>query len=826
MAAPSAPFQLAPNSTAAQPFNLAPQAQPTPAAPQPSFPTATGTPPAPSAIPMQSAVPPRPNAPAGNAVPARTGAPGSATAINRFILPDPKLRLNGETASRAWSVFLTGDEAAQGADLNIGYQNAIFDMPEASRLQVLINDVQVLDTPLASGNGISKLTAHVGSNVLRSGPNTVRLQATQRHRTDCTVPSTYDLWTDIDPKSTGLVLNGGRTQTLRTLDDLPAVGMDADGITTVRIIAPSGEQPVVGDRLLRTVQAISLRARFPHPVVVVTGTLPAPGGPGTLNVVVGTGTEIGNLLSSPPAEASAHSFIGYVDEPRLGGQALVISGPNWSDIDAGIEQLAAGVSRPIGAPRNALDTAPYQAPDAPFIAQKGSVSLADVEVPTQEFSGRRFRTEFAVGVPSDFYAQAYGITLVHLDAAYTAAVLPGSHVDIYVNGQIASTVPITSSGGGIFRHFPVKVPLRNFKPGLNQIAIEAILRTQSDEECAPGATLPGDSRFVLFNTTSLDMPNFARIGRTPDLSGLSGTAFPYNLTASSIALVLGRHDLPSYSAAATLLARMAHDAGRVLSVDSSVGANAVGNRPAIFLGSAGQLPQGILPVAGVAESARASWPAAPASVPNSPEARPYDSVLQDFRNRQEQGNGQTAANQGALSGTSNADILARWQGQVNGGAIIGSITRFENWFKQTFDISASSLRLGAPPIVPFQPSPQTTLVIAQGLNPDRTVPWTLITAGTQEQLVGGLAEITAPDLWSQVGGRLTAYRTSTRRVDVLPVASYIFLPTQPLGFSNLRLIAANWLSMNIVAYALVLAGFCVVLGISTAALLKLMGRRT
>ena len=71
--------------------------------------------------------------------------------------------------------------------------------------------------------------------------------------------------------------------------------------------------------------------------------------------------------------------------------------------------------------------------------------------------------------------------MILLDAAYTPAVLPGSHIDIYVNDSIASTVPITSSGGGLPRHLPINVTMRHFRPGVNTIAIEAILETESDK---------------------------------------------------------------------------------------------------------------------------------------------------------------------------------------------------------------------------------------------------------------------------------------------------------------------------------------------------------
>jgi hypothetical protein len=59
----------------------------------------------------------------------------------------------------------------------------------------------------------------------------------------------------------------------------------------------------------------------------------------------------------------------------------------------------------------------------------------------------------------------------------------------------------------------------------------------------------------------------------------------------------------------------------------------------------------------------------------------------------------------------------------------------------------------------------------------------------------------------------------------LPAANVELVATQPPTFANYRLIAANWLSSNILSYALLLAGLAVILGLATATLLSNLGRR-
>jgi hypothetical protein len=226
---------------------------------------------------------------------------------------------------------------------------------------------------------------------------------------------------------------------------------------------------------------------------------------------------------------------------------------------------------------------------------------------TEEFAGRRFRTDFVVGIPSDFYANEYGQARLLLDAAYSAEVKPGSHIDIYVNDNIAATVPITNSGGAILRKLPVPVTMRHFRPGANSIAIEAVLMTDADEACAPGATGKQDSRFVLFDTSAFEMPRYARMAQLPNLARSAGTGFPYNRSATPVPVMVDTSEVGSVSAAATILAKMSSAAGRPFAIDSIASTQAIGERDALFFGPIGRFPPEILTQVGLTADSRVTW---------------------------------------------------------------------------------------------------------------------------------------------------------------------------------------------------------------------------
>jgi hypothetical protein len=85
--------------------------------------------------------------------------------------------------------------------------------------------------------------------------------------------------------------------------------------------------------------------------------------------------------------------------------------------------------------------------------------------------------------------------------------------------------------------------------------------------------------------------------------------------------------------------------------------------------------------------------------------------------------------------------------------------------------------------------------------------------------------MTAQNTWSQISGRITVYSGKTGKIDTVPISRFSFVVSQPWSLTNYRLIAANWLSSNILSYAFLFVVGCFLLGVSTASLLSRIGRR-
>lgn len=709
--------------------------------------------------------------------------------LRRYIVPFADLVLPGETARRSWAVYLTAQQAASTASLKLAYQNAIVVAPESSRLKLSINGTRLVDAAVESPDAVSELNAPVPQGLLRPGFNDVTVDVEQRHRTDCTIQSTYELWTQIDSKRTFLTFSDSVAAQWKGLDDIRAIGVDEKGTTRFSMVVPSLGQSVATAPSIRLAEALAIMSEMPNQTFDLRSTPDAPSGSGQASVIVGPASDISSVLTTLPNGADTAPTTAMVDDPRTGASTLVVTGPNWQSVNMAVDDIAKQFDQVASSRRASLSTQSWHTPDVPMFFGSGKASFSDLGVPTQEFSGRRMKVDFSIGVPADFYADAYGHITLLLDAAYSDKVSPGSHIDVYVNDNIAATVPVTTDRGEILRHLPIPVAMRHFRPGDNKISLEAILLTQADAVCAPGAPASTDSRFVIFDSSEVVVPTFARVGRIPDLSATSGTAFPYRVK-EPIPLVVDSTQPETLSAATTLLARMSVAAGYPIPVDPTVTAAAISNRQAILVGPVSQLPSTIMGQVGISGEGNANWGAATA-----PDGPSTDATFNQWREK--------------LSGSG-------WRGQISS---------FQDWLNRTFNVSGDTLRLLPGSDRPFSPQQGSVLLVAQHVNPTQTGTWTVVAAPDSAKLRSGVERLVRYNTWRQLAGRITTIDATGDKIEVEPVARFELVETQPFSLTNYRLILANWLSANTLSYALLLTVLSILLGLATAGLLRSLGRR-
>lgn len=789
------------------PFDMSPE-RPAAPAPAPQLPRPSRVEPAPEAAPEAPAATPPTDAAAPEAAPvsrptpplrpeqARTvEAPPAALqpGPRRYIIPSESIALTGEYSRSAWSVYLTAEQAEGGRSVALAYQNAIVVAPEASSFSLTINNRQIGEERINAPNEAKSVRWVIPPGLLRPGKNDLELVANQRHRTDCDIRSTYDLWTEIDSGGAFIEFAPSLRPGNSAAEAILALGTDPEGRTHFQMLVPSIGPMEELAPLMRLSQGIAVMSSMPNPQFAFQQQMPQRNNePGRLTIAVGTPAELKEVLPSLPAGAETGPVSTLVQTSDGKGQIVVITGPTWSAISAAIDSFIAPVLRPSAIRRESMSTDRWTRLNSPFVFGGERLSFTQLGVQTVEFSGRRFRTGFDIAVPSDFYAGAYGEAVLFLDAAYDTSVAGGSHIDVYVNGSIASTVPVTEEGGGILRQAPIAVTMRHLRAGINHIEVEAVLLSSADAACTPGSDADSQARFALFDSSVFYMPSYARIGQTPNLAALSGTGFPYSRQQQPAAFFMDRIDADMLSAAANFLGKAAQVSGGPIDLDPVAAANAVGGRNAIYIGTAGQLPLNVLTQLNLAPDLAAGW------VPSGESA-------------------QTAGN--------NAAALEAWRSRLEGGFLSQRLSSFREWLQAKLDLSEGALRFLPGAETMFRPNEDADLILAQGLGPNGVGIWTVLTAPNPQELKLASMELAQQAVWQQVEGRIFSYSRATNDVAISEARKLSFLPPVDSSLGNYRLIAANWLSSNLLSYALAIVLASCLLGVTTATLLRWVGRR-
>ncbi|WP_237479582.1 cellulose biosynthesis cyclic di-GMP-binding regulatory protein BcsB [Lichenibacterium dinghuense] len=740
--------------------------------------------------------------------------PATPAPLHRLGAGARQLLLSGEADARDYPVYLTAAEARSHAHLHLTITNAVSVMAEASRLRVLVNDVAVSETPIASPRAEDPgvLDIDLPASLLEPGFNAVRLEVQERHRVDCSLAATYELWTQVDPATAGFTFDGLAASSLSDVADLPALPAAEDGTTPMRLVVPKGTDAAALDRLLRAAEAVSLRGRFAHPAVEVAS---APADRPGLDIVAGTAddlkrADLGDLVpdDGAPAALRPGATPGY--------STLVLSGQGPAEVDAAVASLGGTDASGTPAGLRALALAGGRP-----VEGGSALTLRDLGVPTQEFSGRLFRTGFDLLLPPDFYPADYGAMTIRLDAAYAAGLDRGSQILVRVNGHDAASLPLGDRAGDAFRRRPVTVPLGSLRPGLNHVSLEAQLATAADAACDAAATVSaaagaGGKRFALLDSTGVELPAIARIARMPSLSATAAAGFPYAGRKAPGLLYLPHPDADAVSAAATLLSRAAVAAGGPIDARLALGRDVGLKGPALVVAAYADLPPAVIDAAGLdAEAMRGAW--------SHIEARSAAGAR--LRDARALAGRPPAPGEAAIGERDGATLFRRWsddvsagQWRLNPGALLARL------LEKAAGLSSANLPRWGRTEGRVAVTSDMRLAVAQHEAPGgHGDTWTLVLAPTGETLRSSVLAVTAPDLWSQFDGRAATFDPRSDRLATVQAQSDYFVPTATLSPGNVRLIAAGWMSTEIDAYVL---GFLLIagaLGAATAAAVKRYG---
>jgi hypothetical protein len=152
----------------------------------------------------------------------------------------------------------------------------------------------------------------------------------------------------------------------------------------------------------------------------------------------------------------------------------------------------------------------------------------------------------------------------------------------------------------------------------------------------------------------------------------------------------------------------------------------------------------------------------------------------------------------------------------------GPLTGISNWLRDVVGLDVADLRLVPGADTPYEPAPDA-VVVSQVHQPEGGV-WTTLTSASGPALVAGIERLIDTPKWRQIAGRVSALAPGDETVSTLAANAVTIVAPQPLSPINLRRVAANWFSGNVLYFALAVVLGAVLLMLVTSRVLTKIGR--
>ncbi|KAA0576996.1 cellulose biosynthesis cyclic di-GMP-binding regulatory protein BcsB [Azospirillum sp. B21] len=801
-----------------------------------------------------------------------TGWAAPAHAADRRVIPlsnlrdgQPEVTLHGETETVALRAVLPPVVGLTSVVLALTYENGIDILPEKGAMSVYINGSPVADLPLSAFRGPVNASITLPASLMRPGENQIVFQTNAQHRAICTVRGTYDLWARVNLAASSLTLvsDGGVPQPdLAMMRQLlvaadrareplailhPGSEIDADHLGWGAMVAQSYGL-LLGDQTPRVAAVPAQPAAKPG----ASGSpplesLPLPGGK---NVLIGTRDRIAPLLGEARAAAITGPFLAVYPLPAPGGGAFVAvaSGRTQQEVDQAVMRLA-DISRPLPTQTAMIvtDAAPPAPLPHPPVQAEGRYRLSELGFQTVQHSGYRYAGRFTLTLPTGFAPVGDRAILFHIDAAFEGNLGPGAILNVRVNGKSAGAIEVDKRSSGVIDNGEMPLPMAMFRPGPNVIEVEAELPPAGGTDCVFAVRRP---TFTLLDSSSIEIPGFARLVTLPSLGGFANTAYPYGglaggEPAAPFDLVVVGREPAWFGAAWSLTARLAQRAGDLMAVVPYTGWDGAPDDNALIVGPVAALPQAVfasspLPADRLAGLLEAGALIAQASARGEPMAAADRRALVDRLRLGWSGTprpgvvrpgampssfGVTGTAQAADGGAQN-----RWQrmageakdaSSAGGGwvpdwarRVMGAAARYVNhWTVEDAPVDVVALTENADQL------PEAALLQyrAPGADP---LTWTLLTASDPRSIDRAMRSLGEAGLWDKLRGGGALWSSAAPAVTTLEASHPYQIILNPFDIGNLILILARNLSQRIELLFALLLGTAVVLTVSMRLLLK------
>jgi hypothetical protein len=714
--------------------------------------------------------------------------------LKRLPAGKEELVFRGENATRNWTIYLSPSEAAMGSSFQLAMLNAVVVLPERSFLKLTVNGRPLAALPVRSPDKVTTIAVRIPPGVLTPGANKIQVSVALTHRVDCSAKATYELWALLDPSKTGIMTEKSNAFAMRSLDELAAEPLAEDGSTRIHVRMANTADTDAISRSSRFVNALVRRAGLFRPIVDVGPEVGQ--GPG-FDVIVSGSPDAHETLSQMRVQGHEND-VTWGRDATTNRLVVVLAGLDEAEFDQRLSELEKGEKPVI-----------QSSADGVAIEAGGLIKFADLGLSSENFAGRRYASSASVTLPADFFPASYDKARLLIDGGHSATLDSTSELFFRVNGAVVSTMWLTAGSSEQFNHRVVELPLRFFHPGHNEIAIEGVLSTASDQQCDVMGALH-DARLSISGTSELEFPRFARLMTLPQIPSALASAASADPNAR-LDLYLADGDRGSVGSGLTMLANMAATLGPIHTPSFHLEPPSSEDAPGIVIASLDQLPANLTRALDkitveppISDAAIASTTTQAA---NSLEAQQKTQVAGDAQAPQP-----PVVNVNGLLETSR-NLLR------DGGFFVGGGDHDEG----VLTVADNALLIGT--VAPETDDAQTIGGVPVPHVVHSSAQWLVVTGRNTGAFESGLDHLIANGQWSALAGQAVAYDPSSPTLHSAQPQRVSYVAPTRIALSDIRPILGSVLSDNILLSLAGLALLMSILGVTTHALVRRMGAR-
>jgi hypothetical protein len=405
------------------------------------------------------------------------------------ITPYGSIELPG--AQSRLSVFLPIPQRWQinQARLLISYTNSSALLADRSRLVISLNDYVLGQKTLHPESSEGQWELELPAALLPADYNALEFRVIQNYTYECSDPTAPELWTRLNLDQSYLELDYSWREKSLTLADISNYVFDPKlpGRTALHLIMPALDKESLR---LAALAASAAAVRYEYrPVEITISDRPASNRD---NIYIGDRKTLAGLLDRKDTSLPS-GRIGIMALPADGGPdprfvLLTLTGDTAEEVERSVRAFAL-ISYPWPQ-ETSISPTKVEWPDVTRYSGKGVLKpgeiyfFRDLGTPTATRRGTgpgpidvRFR------LPGDVVSPSNAPFVVSLNLAYGAGMRAESTLNILLNGEFVSAVPLNEPRGGLFQAYRVNVPTKYLKAGANTLTFDPVLGLEQRGPC-------------------------------------------------------------------------------------------------------------------------------------------------------------------------------------------------------------------------------------------------------------------------------------------------------------------------------------------------------